>query len=164
MCVCGNWDGNKIVGYQKMKRETLLLLLNELLCVLLFMWLYSNFQENVMTVMLTHGWPLCYVAGFESPRNRFWLNGIMSQTVPLWTGTKKKKKAFVPGFKNRVMCTLVSGGADNAASFFFSTVYRCCCCRWLAGWWCCCCTTTPTSSPSPPQPTVPWDRSTGIRE
>lgn len=74
-------------------------------CTIFFMWLYSNFQENVMTVMLTHGWPLCYVPGFESPRNRFWLNGIMSQTVPLWTGTKKKKKKGVRfGLQNLASC------------------------------------------------------------
>jgi hypothetical protein len=102
--------------------------------VLFFMWLYSNFQESVMTVMLTHGWPLCMFPGFESPRNRFWLNGIISQSVrlsPLWTGPRRRRRrrSFVPASKVASMCTVVSGGSDNdAAPFFFSTVYRCCCC------------------------------------
>ncbi len=138
-----------IVGYQNEKRAPVIKLIA---VYTIFMWLYSNFQQSVMTVMLTHGWPLCMFPGFESPRNRFWLNGIISQTVPLWTGPRRRRSFRL---RSRVMCTVVSGGADNAAPFFFSTVYRCCCCT----------TTTPTHFPIAAT-AVPCDRSTqaGIRE
>ncbi len=75
---------------------------------------------------------------------------IVSDSMESWVrlspceqGPRRRRRRRSFRLQDRVMCTLVSGGADNAAPFFFSTVYRCCCCCWLVGgWWCCCCCTT----------------------
>jgi hypothetical protein len=89
-----------------------------------------NFEESVMTVMLTHGWPLCMFPGFESPRNRFWLNGIISQSVRLSPCEQDPEEEGVSFRlqKSRPCAQSSVAVRITPPPFFFSTVYRCCCC------------------------------------
>jgi hypothetical protein len=125
--------------------------------VLFFMWLYSNFQESVMTVMLTHGWPLSMFPGFESPRNRFWLNGIISQSVrlsPCEQDPEEEEEEGVRSFRLQKSrpCAQSSVAVRITTPPRFSSPL---CTDAVAA-----AAPSTTSSPSPPHP-VPCDRSTG---
>jgi hypothetical protein len=94
------------------------LLLNELMTCTTFMWLYSNFFKRVW-------WLWCWLTVglfcmFQVSSCHVIVSDSMESSVRLspCEQDQDEEEEVGSGVQSRVMCTVVSGGSDNAAPFF----------------------------------------------